>query len=263
MPSLSTLVATAATPSAAASTTRSAALRRGGPVVLVCTSCSQLGDTSLPTGAALTDIAVLYNALTDAGMDVEIVSVAGGPVPLDPASLAPGAPLKAASAALRRFGGDAAAQRELADTRSFVGLVPDALAGAIFVGGRGAAWDLSFNREAAAFAATVHAAGGVVGGVGHGVGALAGLATGRAITAYTNAEEDADGGAALVPALLQSRLVEAGARFQAGAVSGAPHAVRDGRLVSGQNSASAGAVAACVLEALTGGVAGLGAPGAV
>jgi len=251
-----TLSAIAATPgTSTTSRPRSSALRRSGPIALVATSCSALGDTSLPTGAALSDIAVLYTALTDAGCDVEIVSVAGGPVPLDPASM--GAPNKDAAAALRRFGGDAAAQRELADTRSFVGLVPEDLGGVVFAGGRGAAWDLMFNSEAAALAAAVHAAGGIGAGVGHGVGALAGLAKGRVLTGYTNAEEDADGGAALVPALLQSHLTGAGARFLSGTMPGAPHAVRDCRLVSGQNCASAGAVAKLVLEALSGGVAGL------
>ena len=257
MPALAALSPVAATPGRSPSL----AARRPGAVALVCSSCAYLGDTALLTGASLVDLACMYVALTDAGVDVEIVSVGGGPVPVDPASLAPGAPLKAASSALRRLAGDPAAQHQLADTRSFVGLVPADLAGVVFLGGRGAAWDLMFNAEAAALACAVAAAGGVVGAVGHGAAALVGgegLVKGRSLTCYTNAEEDADGGAALVPALLESRLKGAGAVVTTSPVPGAPHAVRDGRcLVTGQNSASAPAVAKLVLEALSGGVAGL------
>jgi putative intracellular protease/amidase len=248
----------AATPGRGAT---SLAARRPGPVVLVATSCAALGDTALPTGASLPDLAVLYTTLVDAGIDTEIVSVGGGPVPLDPASLAggAGAALKVTGPALRRLAGDAAAQRELADTRSFIGLgTGEDLAGLVFVGGRGAAWDLAYNPEAAALAASVHAAGGVVAGIGHGAAALVSLARGRAMTGFSNAEEDADGGAALVPTLLESRLKKAGAKITTATVPGAAHAVRDGRVVTGQNCASAPAVAGLVLEALSGGVAGLG-----
>lgn len=72
---------------------------------------------------------------------------------------------------------------------------------------------------------------------------------GRTMTAFTNDEETQVGLAANAPWLLEDRLRAAGASFE----SGAPwscHVTVDGNLVTGQNPASAGAVAETVLKQL-------------
>lgn len=69
--------------------------------------------------------------------------------------------------------------------------------------------------------------------------------------AFTDAEERAVGLAEVVPFLLASRLVERGATHS-GAADFQPHVVRDGRLITGQNPASAAGVAMRMLDALSG-----------
>jgi len=119
-------------------------------------------------------------------------------------------------------------------------------------------------------------AGGAVGSVGWGAAALleAGLlGPGVAATGISNADEDANGTAAAVPFLLESRLRGAGVAFSAPApghgggvaagasaaraLSAAPHVVasKGGRVVTGYaNAASAAGVSRGIVQALTGGV---------
>ena len=75
------------------------------------------------------------------------------------------------------------------------------------------------------------------------------LVEGRRVSAFTNEEEAAVGLTDVVPFLLQTRLEERGAKHS-GAPNFAAHVVRDGRLVTGQNPASAAGVAEAALEAL-------------
>jgi putative intracellular protease/amidase len=75
------------------------------------------------------------------------------------------------------------------------------------------------------------------------------LVRGRRVTGFTNEEEAAVGLTEEVPFLLETRLRELGGDFL-GAPKFAANAVRDGRLVTGQNPASAEPVAHHVLAAL-------------
>jgi putative intracellular protease/amidase len=91
----------------------------------------------------------------------------------------------------------------------------------------------------------------------HGPAALVGitlsdgtpLVQGKEVSAFTNTEEEAAGLTDAVPFLLQSRLEELGAKHT-GAADFEPHVVTDGRLVTGQNPASATGVAQAVLAVL-------------
>jgi putative intracellular protease/amidase len=76
------------------------------------------------------------------------------------------------------------------------------------------------------------------------------LVAGKRVTAFTNAEEDAVGLTTVVPFLLESRLRELGADFVSGP-NWLSLAVRDGRLITGQNPASSAAVADHVMTAIT------------
>jgi hypothetical protein len=73
------------------------------------------------------------------------------------------------------------------------------------------------------------------------------------VTGFTNTEEEAEQKTKLVPFLLEDRLKELGGLFERGA-DWAPHAVRDGQLVTGQNPQSSGLVAELVLEAVAPGI---------
>ncbi|MFK8183594.1 MAG: hypothetical protein AB8B99_09475 [Phormidesmis sp.] len=71
----------------------------------------------------------------------------------------------------------------------------------------------------------------------------------KVITAFTDSEERGVGLEEIVPFLLESRLRELGATFNAGE-DWAPHIEQDGRLITGQNPASSEPAAKAVLAAI-------------
>ncbi len=77
------------------------------------------------------------------------------------------------------------------------------------------------------------------------------LVQGKEVAAATNEEEDAMGLTGDLPYPLETRLVERGAQFSGGHPL-EPHVVISGRLVTGQNTASAPGVALAVARLLAG-----------
>jgi putative intracellular protease/amidase len=70
------------------------------------------------------------------------------------------------------------------------------------------------------------------------------------VTGFSNDEEYAVVKEDIVPFLLEDRLKELGGSYSKAEAKWAEHAVRDGRLVTGQNPGSSAATARLVLEAL-------------
>ncbi len=159
-----------------------------------------------------------------------------------------------------------------------------------YCGGHGPLFDVVNSEGTAAVAEQVYAAGGVVAAVCHGPVGLVpvkDISTGRPIvegkrvrascfgltvgvvcaypssvrlildalvrfcqlTAFTNAEEEAVGLTGAVPYPLESKLVELGAVFEPAGLFQAKVVV-DGRLITGQNPASATGVGEALVEAL-------------
>src|SRR5688500_16414329 len=110
-------------------------------------------------------------------------------------------------------------------------------------------WDFPDNKALGQLTARIHAAGGVVGAVCHGPAGLVNvkaadgryLVAGHEVAAFTNDEERAVKLDRVVPFLLADRLIERGARHRPGP-NFQEQVVVSGRLVTGQNPASAAAV---------------------
>lgn len=220
-------------------------------ILMVLTSTATMGEGGEPTGLWLEEFATPYWTFVDAGAEVTVASTAGGKVPLDPRSLADDPP----SASAARLAAEAPGL--LARTVAVDALDAAAFDAVFLPGGHGTMWDLP---ESAALARLIGAAwreGKVVAAVCHGpAGLLAArdaeggpLVEGRRVAAFTNAEEDAVGLTEAVPFLLETRLAEQGALIDK-AEPFAPHAVADGRLITGQNPASSAPTAKLVLDAL-------------
>ncbi len=75
------------------------------------------------------------------------------------------------------------------------------------------------------------------------------LVHGRDVTGFSNSEEQAAHGTALVPFLVEDELKWLGGRYSSGA-DWSTHVVVDGKLITGQNPASSEAAAERLLEAL-------------
>jgi putative intracellular protease/amidase len=78
------------------------------------------------------------------------------------------------------------------------------------------------------------------------------LVAGKAVTGFTNTEEEAVGLTAIVPFLVEDELRRNGGRFSK-AGDWEPHVVADGLLITGQNPASSGPAAERLLKHLRNG----------
>lgn len=218
-------------------------------VLFALTSHDQLGDSGRRTGAYAPEFAHPARVFRDAGYDIAFVSTNGGPVPLD--GLKPDDTVT----------GDFLAEPEIAaalqNSVTADGLDPRDYAVIFYAGGHGTMWDFPETAALADLASRIHDRGGVVAAVCHGPSGLVKvrredgelLIKDRRVSCFTNSEERAVGLAETVPFLLQDELTRLGARHEGGP-NFAEYAVRDDRLVTGQNPASATAVARLTLEAL-------------
>jgi putative intracellular protease/amidase len=217
-----------------------AAFANEGRVVIVVTNHAELGETGEPTGYYLSEVAHPWKVFRDAGLEVVFASPQGGFAPMDPKSFDLEDPVN------RAFWETLDAVESLATTRSLAHIDPDHFDAVFFAGGHGTMWDFPGHPDVNRLAAAVYEAGGVVGAVCHGPAALLDvklsdgsyLVAGRQVGGFTNAEEAAVDLTDAVPFLLESRLMERGASFEGGP-SFEEFVVSDGRLITGQNPASA------------------------
>jgi len=206
--------------------------------LLLLTSTSELGDTGRPTGAYMSEVAEAWSVFREAGYPVEVASVLGGRPPLEA--------VNEADPVQRSFLDDARMSAVMADTPRAADIDAAAFDIVFVAGGHGAVWDLPYDAGVTDVLAAAYQRGAVVAAVCHGAAALldvtlsdgTALVAGREISAFSNDEERAVGMVAIVPYLLADALIERGARYEA-APSFMPHVVVDGRLVTGQNPASA------------------------
>jgi putative intracellular protease/amidase len=224
-------------------------------VLIVLTSHAQLGATGRATGFYFDEMAAPYYALVDAGHNVDIASIKGGQAVHDPGSIKEN-PVERPKA-VQRFLNDAAAMKKLSDTLAIDRIDPSRYDAVFLPGGHGTMYDFPTSAALATVVGQVYDQGGVVGAVCHGPAGLvnARRADGRPLVAdlrvnsFTDAEEAAVGLTDAMPFLLESQLRQLGARFE-GAPNFTAKAVRDGRLVTGQNPMSADAVGQHLVDAL-------------
>lgn len=222
--------------------------------LIVVTSHAKLGDTGKPTGYYLPEVAHPYAALVARGIEVDIASIAGGTAPLDPSSLQLNDPVN------KQFWETPATRAKLEQTQPLSKIDPGHYQAVLFAGGHGTMWDFPGSADVQRIAAGIYENGGVVAAVCHGPAALVDvklpsgqyLVAGRQVAAFSDAEEEAAGLTKVMPFLLQTTLEQRGARYSKAALWKA-HVQVDGRLVTGQNPASAAGVGAAVATLLTGG----------
>jgi putative intracellular protease/amidase len=215
--------------------------------LIVVTSADSL-DEAHPTGVWLADYAVLFTALNEAGIDLEVASPRGGAASIELRT----APDEAAKARWR------CALDALADTRPLGEVRGEDCQALVFPGGRGALVDLAMDARVAQLATAFAASARLIAALCHGPAALLGaksrdgapLVAGRKLTAFTNGEETLAGLQTFVPFLLETRLREAGAQFEHALLPGGSHVTCDGDLLTGQNPASSDALARVLLKEL-------------
>jgi putative intracellular protease/amidase len=216
-------------------------------ILIAVTSHGTLGDTGRPTGFYAGEAAHPWTVFTAAGYEVGLVSVLGGRPPVDGRD--------DTDPDQRAF----FAAVDLDDTARPSELDASDYDAVFFAGGHGTMWDFPDATDLTRLAAGVYERGGVVAAVCHGPSALVNLRLsdgthlvgGRRVAAFTNQEEAAVGLTAVVPFLLADALTARGATHVP-APDFAEQVVTDGRLVTGQNPASARGTAEQVVKLLAG-----------
>jgi putative intracellular protease/amidase len=217
-------------------------------ILLVLTNHAELGDTGKLTGFFLSEAAHPYEVFAENGNPVTLASPKGGFAPLDPKSL----DLKGEANAefWKKFGNGNMEKPGVEKTVALSQVDPEKF-GAIFF------WDFPDSEPLKKVTVSIYENKGAVGAVCHGPAALVNvklsdgshLIAGKKTAVFTNSEEEAVGLTKTVPFLLQTAFEKAGARVET-AKDFFENAVRDGRLVTGQNPASAKKAAELLLEAL-------------
>jgi putative intracellular protease/amidase len=223
-------------------------------ILMVLTSHDQLGNTGKKTGFWLEELAAPYYAFKDAGATITLASPGGGQPPLDPKSDAPDSQTKDT----QRFKADPDAQAALAQTIELNKVSADEFDAIFYPGGHGPLWDLAEDASSIALIETMLGAGKPVALVCHAPGVLRHVKAvngdpvvqGKAVTGFTNTEEQAAGLTEIVPFLVEDMLRTNGGNYSK-AADWQPHVLTDGLLITGQNPASSEPAAKELLEKLS------------
>ena len=228
----------------------------GKRALIVTTSHDTLGEGGKATGVWGSEMTVPYYAFLDAGMDVDIASIKGGEIPVEPNSMS----WPVATAEDYRFKKDTVALAKLHNSIP-VANVDISKYDAIFLsGGWGAAYDFAQSDELAALVTAANVGGDTIGSVCHGALGLVNarnadgtsLVAGRRVTGVTDAQIR-QLGIDMTPKHPETELRAAKAKFEARTAFRdifATHVVVDGRLVTGQNQNSGAETAHRMMELL-------------
>ena len=228
----------------------------GRRALIVTTSHDTLGDTGRATGVYASEMTVPYYQFLDANMQVDIASIRGGEIPIEPVSLR--WPLLTPED--RRFLADSDFQARVKDSLSISQVDFTQYDLVYLAGGWGAAYDLGTSDVLGQKITAAYAAQSILGSVCHGaLGFLRAsdpngqpLVQGRRMTAVTDKQVQ-ELGISITPLHPERELRQAGAWYESETAFRdifASHVVIDGALVTGQNQNDGAEVAQRMMELL-------------
>lgn len=228
----------------------------GQRALIITTGWDRLGDTGKKTGVWASEMTAPYYVFRDAGLRVDLATLPGGRIPIEPGST--DWPLAAASD--QRFLADPQLRFASGHAYAIADLDFSDYDIVFLAGGWGAAYDLGQSRLLGAKIAQAWEHGAILGGVCHGpLGLLQArlpdgrlLIAGRHLTAVSDKQIN-ELGITFTPLHPERELRAAGALYEnATALTDllANHVVVDGRLVTGQNQNAGGETAEKMLEIL-------------
>lgn len=225
-------------------------------ILLVLTNHGTFGTAGKPTGFYLSEAAHAWKVFRKAGYDVVLATPKGGFAPVDPASLDLSDPVNAAF--WKIYGTQEEGRDGIAGTEPLAEVASATNAAIFFAGGHGTMWDFTSSQPVIKATSLIYENGGSVGAVCHGPAALLhvklsngeALVKGKQIAAFTDKEESSVEMDEAVPFLLEDELRKHGADVKV-AGNFEENAIRDGRLVTGQNPQSTKKAARLLVETLS------------
>jgi putative intracellular protease/amidase len=225
-----------------------------GKALIIATNHDRLGESGRETGVFLSELSAPYYEFLDGRMSVDVASIEGGKIPIDPWSFK----WFIRSDYDERYMSDPVLQSKVKNSLRIDELDFTQYDVVFLAGGWGAAYDLGYSEALGQKVSEAYAAGSVVGGVCHGLLGLlqamdesgGPLVQGRQITAVTD-KQVAELGISITPQHPERELRAAGAIFESETAFRdmfANHVVVDGRIVSGQNQNAGPEVANRMIE---------------
>ncbi|KAF9172839.1 hypothetical protein BGX21_001199 [Mortierella sp. AD011] len=214
-------------------------------ILFILTSHDQLGSTGKKTGWYAEEVAEPATILTNHGYEIVFASPKGGKAPLDPSSVDAAKDNKTVVAFLNN--NDFTQKIDHTHKVSeFIGKESQFEA-IVYPGGHGPMFDLEHDEASLKVTAAAYEAGKIVGAVCHGPIALTDvtlsdgtlLVKGKNVTGFSDDEEKTVGLEHAVPVLLETKLKKIGAHYHKADQQWGAKVVTDGRVVTGQNPASA------------------------
>lgn len=214
-------------------------------VLFVLTSTSQYPDGT-ETGLWLEEAGEPYDILKNEGIDVDIASIKGGKVNLDPNSTS--------DELLNKY---TSFTSHLNTTPSIEEINVDEYDAIYLPGGHGTVFDFANNEKLANILVHFRDHDKIISSVCHGPSAFVGVKTsngkylvdGIRLTAFTDSEEKAMGLEEKVPFLMQSKLEEQGADFVT-SNDFKSHLEEDRKFITGQNPQSSEVIGKALVNAL-------------
>lgn len=224
--------------------------RPGGKSLIITTSHDRLGETgSRKTGVFASEMTTPYYEFKEGGMEVDLASIKGGPIPIDPLSFR----WFIKSEYDKRFQKDSEFRKKVNQSLRIDDVDFTRYDIIYLAGGWGAAYDLGTSEILGRKISQAYAAGKVIGGICHGpLGLLRAqdenglpLIKGRRLTAVTD-KQTKELGITRTPQHPERELLLAGVQFESQRAFRdifANHIVVDGRLITGQNQNAGAEVA--------------------
>ncbi|GFM48945.1 type 1 glutamine amidotransferase domain-containing protein [Pseudomonas cichorii] len=220
-----------------------------GEKVLIVVSSLDKKTENLVGGFWFPELTHPVEVFDEAGVDFDLASPKGGLAPFDGFDLKDEANLK--------FWTNPQHRNKLGNTLKLSDVDPSHYTAILLVGGHGPMWDFVDNTELSGIVRSIYENEGVVSAVCHGPAGLLdvklsdgrNLIEGRRLTGFTAEEEVARKYDTIVPFELESALKKAGARFEEAPIF-ENRVVVDGRLITGQNPASAKELGEALVKAL-------------
>lgn len=219
-------------------------------ILIIVTNHATLGTTDQANGTYAPELTHALDAFLQAGFAYDVASINGGEVPFY------GEDIEGDEVNTRIFNNDEF-QSRVKNTIPVSQLIVDDYDAVFYPGGFGLLSDLALHAPTASLTAKLYENGGIVGAVCHGPAALLPITLSdgkpliedKTVTSFTREEEVDFGTIQDIPFLLEEALTRKAAKFSKIQPWGV-HVIVDGKLVTGQNPASAHGVGEAMVELL-------------
>lgn len=221
-------------------------------VLIVLTNVAKYDNHNIPTGLWLGELVHFYDEIKKHGLEADFVSPKGGYVPLDPYSMK-----FADEVDYKWYQNNEFVRRAMAETKKPTEINADDYFAIYYTGGHGVVFDFPDNEAIQKIAMSIYNAGGYVSAVCHGVVGLLNLKTqdneylikNKYVTGFTNTEELLSRKQNKVPFSTEDELKKRGAKYIKKRFF-KPYAVKDDRIITGQNPWSPREVAKLLIAAI-------------